>query len=217
MAGKSKFTPEERRAIEKAKRRERYLAQRETNDFKKERANYMRAWRKKNPESVRALNRANYSANAKERRRYAAGYKSRNPDAVKLGMKLWYAKNAERQKKCSRRWRAMNPEKSTAIRRRACGKRRALLAATLIGSLNRITEWENKWRSKRVVTCHWCGGTFPSSVCHSDHVQPLSKGGAHSVENLAVSCASCNLSKGSKTPMEWTMGAFSRTTQGSFL
>lgn len=50
--------------------------------------------------------------------------------------------------------------------------------------------------------CSYCG-TGPLESWHIDHIIPWSRGGGHSLENLCVSCASCNLSKGAKTPEEW--------------
>lgn len=38
---------------------------------------------------------------------------------------------------------------------------------------------------------------------HLDHVIPWSRGGDHSAENLCVSCAPCNQSKGDKLVEEW--------------
>lgn len=49
--------------------------------------------------------------------------------------------------------------------------------------------------------CVYCGTT--EAEFHLDHVFPLSRGGDHSAANLAVSCASCNRSKGDKTIEEW--------------
>ena len=49
--------------------------------------------------------------------------------------------------------------------------------------------------------CQYCGtvdGPF-----HVDHVIPRIKGGKDEPKNLVVSCASCNLSKGSKSVSEW--------------
>lgn len=50
--------------------------------------------------------------------------------------------------------------------------------------------------------CSYCN-EGPLDSWHIDHILPWSRGGEHSVENLCVSCASCNLSKGAKTPDEW--------------
>jgi hypothetical protein len=49
--------------------------------------------------------------------------------------------------------------------------------------------------------CTYCGSDV--SVPHLDHVMPSSRGGASVVENLVVSCKSCNSSKKDRTPKEW--------------
>jgi 5-methylcytosine-specific restriction endonuclease McrA len=46
--------------------------------------------------------------------------------------------------------------------------------------------------------CYMCGSPFE----HIDHVVPLSRGGRHSIGNIAPSCASCNLKKGFKYLVE---------------
>jgi hypothetical protein len=48
------------------------------------------------------------------------------------------------------------------------------------------------------VYCGNCVGPF-----HLDHVFPFSRGGSDTADNLAVSCQTCNLSKGDKTLEEW--------------
>ncbi|MFG1284868.1 HNH endonuclease [Xanthobacter autotrophicus] len=49
--------------------------------------------------------------------------------------------------------------------------------------------------------CVYCGsGDEP---LHCDHVVPLSRGGRSVMENLTTACASCNISKGDRTPQEW--------------
>lgn len=50
-------------------------------------------------------------------------------------------------------------------------------------------------------TCVYCGAH--EGRMHLDHVKPWSKGGLHSVNNLCVSCANCNMSKGAKTLEDW--------------
>lgn len=46
--------------------------------------------------------------------------------------------------------------------------------------------------------CAYCGQGIPprSLDWHIDHVRPWSKGGSNDPHNLALACASCNLSKG---------------------
>lgn len=48
--------------------------------------------------------------------------------------------------------------------------------------------------------CAYCGSTNNISL---DHIVPLSRGGSHSIGNLISACMPCNLSKNSKTIMEW--------------
>lgn len=47
-------------------------------------------------------------------------------------------------------------------------------------------------------SCQYCGGPAESL----DHVQPRSKGGDHTWENVVACCRSCNVRKGARTPDE---------------
>lgn len=49
--------------------------------------------------------------------------------------------------------------------------------------------------------CQYCGAN--DGPFHIDHVIPRIKGGKDELDNLVVACASCNLSKGSKSVAEW--------------
>jgi 5-methylcytosine-specific restriction endonuclease McrA len=49
--------------------------------------------------------------------------------------------------------------------------------------------------------CRYCGTTTGTFVI--DHIYPLSRGGGNVLENLALACEPCNLSKGAKTLDEW--------------
>lgn len=49
--------------------------------------------------------------------------------------------------------------------------------------------------------CVYCGDT--DGPFHLDHIWPVSRGGSNEESNLVTACASCNLSKGSKTLLEW--------------
>jgi len=55
----------------------------------------------------------------------------------------------------------------------------------------------------RIAYCHnecvYCGGHYE----HLDHIIPLSRGGVDSLQNLAPSCARCNLSKAASDWQSW--------------
>lgn len=54
--------------------------------------------------------------------------------------------------------------------------------------------------------CYWCDtviNTKNSKSYHLDHYIPLAKGGENSIQNIVLSCPSCNLSKGAKDPIEF--------------
>lgn len=61
--------------------------------------------------------------------------------------------------------------------------------------------------------CGYCGGAANTI----DHVQPRSRGGADSWENLVACCLRCNNAKGNRTPHEmgWTLRIRPRAPHGS--
>lgn len=48
-------------------------------------------------------------------------------------------------------------------------------------------------------TCQYCKEWFPVRELTIDHVNPLSKGGKHTWENVVTACSDCNNKKGSKS------------------
>jgi 5-methylcytosine-specific restriction endonuclease McrA len=54
-----------------------------------------------------------------------------------------------------------------------------------------------KWR------CYYCHVYLDHENLTFDHVIPLSRGGAHSKDNIVTACVSCNCSKGNQLLEEW--------------
>ncbi len=68
------------------------------------------------------------------------------------------------------------------------------------------------WRAVREAVferddgcCAYCRKSFPrlTRSVHIDHVIPRAQNGNDLPENLTVSCASCNVRKGGRTPEQW--------------
>lgn len=82
-------------------------------------------------------------------------------------------------------------------------------------AIDQWIQWQRKAQSRQAIPinlqkqvrdrdgdrCAYCGNT--DGPFHLNHIIPWARGGDHSLENLTISCASCNLSKGSRTPEEW--------------
>lgn len=53
------------------------------------------------------------------------------------------------------------------------------------------------------TACYICGTDVSDGNWEPDHRTPLSRGGAHTLSNLALACVDCNRSKNSKTEAEF--------------
>ena len=53
--------------------------------------------------------------------------------------------------------------------------------------------------------CQYCGRRMPTSQLSMDHVNPRSRGGRTTWENVVCACLACNVKKGGRTPREARM------------
>lgn len=52
--------------------------------------------------------------------------------------------------------------------------------------------------------CYWCSKELPENELTLDHLNPISKGGSHSLENLRLACKYCNNKRGNSFyPPNW--------------
>jgi len=56
---------------------------------------------------------------------------------------------------------------------------------------------------KHKHTCVYCGGKSGDSILEVEHIIPKVKGGSNRIENLTLSCHSCNQAKGKKSLEQW--------------
>jgi 5-methylcytosine-specific restriction endonuclease McrA len=55
------------------------------------------------------------------------------------------------------------------------------------------------------VVCPYCRESLTPRLVSIDHIQPRSRGGVDSLENIHFTCLSCNLAKGDMTDQEFTI------------
>lgn len=61
-------------------------------------------------------------------------------------------------------------------------------------------------RSAGRAECHYCKKQVTFQEWHMEHKTPVSRGGRNKLDNLAISCPSCNLRKGRRTEDEFLSG-----------
>ncbi len=131
------------------------------------------------------------------RTKTARRWRDRHPEQAKAidrrsGAKRVY--NPISAKAFADRWRAANPDRWRAIVALNLSKRRAVERA---GTLT-----VDQWFEQLEVFGHACAYCLRSDVKMSmDHVDPLSKGGAHAIENLVPACRWCNSRKQARGPL----------------
>lgn len=125
-----------------------------------------------NPEWSAARQRASHELHAEER--YARAVERGNDPAVR--------------------------EQRRESTRRSEQKRRAIKAAAEVFDItvDQLTELLNACDH----CCQICGRQFSAEVLlHWDHVQPLARGGAHSIGNMQPLCSLCNVRKNAAWPL----------------
>lgn len=143
-----------------------------------------RKWRLANPEKVRQS---------------SAKYRAANRSMLQRKKAAEYLANSAHCKRLSRLWRKANPGKTASYR----WARRLRTTQAAVGDTTSIFRWEQAWRLSSAVVCYWCNSVKRGSECHADHVIALVNGGAHALNNLVISCSTCNQRKRSMPIHQW--------------
>lgn len=152
-------------------------------------------------------NKEVYYAKAKE-------WKAKNPEKVKRLKKEWDSRNVQQnpeyhREKYQKRFAGVSVEEKKAIiaQWRENGdkdnakahrqKRRAIERGTQVEHIRPSVVMERDG-----YICYLCGVNLRLTLelIHIEHLIPLSRGGTHTYDNVAVSCANCNQRKKAKLP-----------------
>jgi 5-methylcytosine-specific restriction endonuclease McrA len=119
----------------------------------------------------------------------------------------WKAANRERHREYQRRHYEANKhlyqasrERNRANRALQESERRARKAAS--GGTITLEAWKIRCHAFH-YQCYLCGEQLDERTVTMDHVMPLSRGGSHTIENVAPACGFCNCSKHNLTVTEF--------------
>ena len=123
---------------------------------------------------------------------YAMGKQAMDPKARAVAQARYRAKHSGRLNAYRSRHHKMHPERG---RRYSATRNAAKLAVATVPFTDEQLRARWAYYGDR---CWMCG----AEAAHTDHVKPLSKGGAHMLCNLRPACASCNLRKNNRWPFQ---------------
>ncbi len=149
--------------------------------------------RKAYSESHKEINnqrgKAWYINNREKRIEQIKAYKESRLDWYRDYIKRWYVEHPDKRKQYIARYMRSHPE----IIKARNAKRKLLMRMQRVGKVDYDAILERDG-----LMCHICGQVIDRSQLQFDHIIPLSKGGAHSMENISVAHARCNNQKGDK-------------------
>lgn len=162
---------------------------------KKKARNRRTEYYSKNREKIIATQKAYADSHVEELKEYRQKNKERRHETSTK----WRKANWERHKQTRKAW----AEKNRHVIRMHIALRRAREISATIGDPKEIAAWEKEWRSNPTNICEWCRMETPTEFCDVDHAEPLSLGGPHNLDNLVISCRSCNNRKRNKPLEKW--------------
>lgn len=160
---------------------------------------YSREYRKRHLSEYAERDRIYRETHPKEIKIRNLRYAKNNRDKANQWSKKWLSKNPGKRKLYENRYRNRFPERIRAKQ----SKRYAIQLGATVGDPKQIVELIFSVKTSKDAACSYCGSPLFGNPVHFDHIIPLSRGGAHCVENLCATCPKCNVSKLAKLVSEW--------------
>ena len=154
---------------------------------REERNAYNRAYSEANKEAIAEQKRTYRESRLDEEAAYQRAYREKHRDARAAYCRAYYAANREKLTAQKRVYSETHREERAAL---GALRRARKAGSPRVEKIDRAYVYERDGGK-----CHLCRKKAPRSRFHLDHLVPLSKGGTHTHDNLAVAHARCNISR----------------------
>lgn len=162
---------------------------------------YSKQWVADNYEHVLMMHREWGKQNPQKKKQYNDNWKANNREKHLASRRRRYVLHAETRRLEVADWRKQNPDKVRIQFKVRQSRKRSAEGTHSPTDFMQIYHEQNE-------RCAYCGISISLEIkgdIHVDHIIPLSGGGSNWPENLALTCAYCNLSKGNKSLHEWML------------
>lgn len=160
-------------------------------------------WHHANKEWLNPQRNEKIRANPTRNRERSKQWYADHPERVIARSQAYYANNTEYVRERAKKYRLANIEQARANSKASVARRRARMK-NVEGTYNRH-DIERIFKDQE-GRCVYCGITLFLDIpydTHADHVIPIANGGTNWPDNIALTCQSCNLSKGDKLYEDW--------------
>jgi len=158
--------------------------------------NNKKEYYEKNREDICNKVKEYYKNNKNKINEYSSNYNKQNSQKIKAKRKEYTLKNKDKIKE--QRQKYMLSDSYRIVRKKEKQNRRAKLKE------HRISTIELKKFLNDKDSCYWCDAKIDKKIpysYHLDHYVPLSKGGLNTIDNIVLSCPTCNMSKSNIDPL----------------
>lgn len=166
----------------------------QTKECKREK---IRVYKDNNPEKVKKWKHDDYERNKEKYKERANKHYEDNLEAKKDYAREYQQKNIQSAIARISQWKRDNPEKTRSYSENRRARKK------VGGGVVSPTDIKNIYL-KQEGLCFWCK-TEVNENYHLDHLIPLSRGGLHIIDNMAITCPRCNVVKNKKTPDEFRL------------
>lgn len=162
---------------------------------KEKRAKLSRDYYVKHKDRLIELTKARRQENKEHYKAYQEEYAIKNKEKITEYKKKYEEDNKEKRYLQKKEYR--KTERFKISRRNSENKRRQIYKD---GNLS-TDQLEHLYQT--TTKCYWCNEKLIKGNVHLDHYMPLSKGGTHTIDNIVLTCSSCNFKKNAKDPLQY--------------
>ena len=161
------------------------------------------AWQRANPERASEHVRAWRAAHPEAMRKYRARWDAVNRDVIRVHTADWKRKNPEKCHAHETNYRRRHSG-SLAYRARSTVKRHRRRARMANAPRNDLTA--TQWQQILDYYDYRCAYCLRSGIrLQQEHMNPIARGGEHSVSNVVPACGECNAKKGAARLAEFLL------------